>query len=101
MSSSCAPHLKTARMRRTSRGARSVISGSLLQSAEHTCDGFRESQPAVVFGVGRHATLAGQLVELGFAVVLGDAPFRLDEPLLLHAIERRVERPFLDSQCIL
>src|SRR5688572_24603880 len=96
MSRSCALHLKTARTRRTKRGARSFISGSLLQSAEYTSDGFRQSQPAVELGVGDSASFARQRVELGLAVVLRHAPVRLDESFLLHPIERRIQRPFLD-----
>src|SRR5688572_13804289 len=84
--------------RRRSRGVRSFMSGSLLQRAEYTCDGFRESQPAVQFGVGDNPALARQRVELGSAVVLRHAPFRLDESLLFHPVERRIERAFLDPQ---
>src|SRR5687767_7979871 len=84
--------------RRRSRGVRSFMSASLLQRAKYTCDGLRESQPAVKFGVGDSPALPRQRVELGSAVVLRHAPFRLDESLLLHPVERRIERAFLDPQ---
>src|SRR6185503_17080681 len=100
ISSSWALHLKIAMMRRTNCGERSFISGPLLQSAEYTCDGFRESTPAVELGLGRGTPLTGQRVELGLSVVLCDAPLRLDEPPLFHAVQRGIERPFLDPQGI-
>src|SRR5215467_13226481 len=38
-----------------------------------------------------------QTIELGLAVVLGQAPFGLDEPCALEAMECRVERAFADG----
>jgi len=77
------------------------MSGSLLQRAEHTCDGIRQSQPAVELGFSSCPSLASQLVELGLPVVLGDAPFGIDETLLLHPVQRWIEGALLDAQRIL
>src|SRR4029079_14282529 len=46
-------------------------------------------------------SLAGELIELGLAVVLGIAPFRLDQPLLLQPVQRRIERSLVHLQHVL
>src|SRR6476661_4071260 len=42
----------------------------------------------------------GEPVELGAAVVLRDAPFGLDGPLVLEPVERRIERSLVDLEQI-
>src|SRR5918911_1351513 len=79
--------------RRMTRGGRSATSRSLFERAQHARDGAGQPQPAVELGLRRAASLAGQRVELGGAVVLGGTPFGLDQALFFHTIERRIERP--------
>ena len=63
-------------------------------------DSLRQPLPALLFGIGGRATLAGQLVELRLAVVLRGSPLGLDQALLLQPVERRVERALLDFQYV-
>jgi len=44
------------------------------------------------------ATLGRQRVKPRLAVLVSHSPFRFDPTLLLHAVQRRVQRAFLDAQ---
>ena len=44
--------------------------------------------------------LRGELVVLGFAIVLGKPPFGLEQSAFLHAVERGVERALLDLESL-
>ena len=68
---------------------------------DYARDGAGQPQPAVELGLCRAASLPRQRVELGVAVVLGGAPFGLDQALLFHAIERRIERSLFHVQHII
>ena len=56
------------------------------------------AQPAIDFGLRGVAPFPGQPVELRLAVVLGESPVGIDEPLLFHPVERRIERALLHLQ---
>src|SRR6476469_3793750 len=58
----------------------------------------RERPPRLGLGFERRASSFRQLIEFRPAVVLGGAPFRLYPPTALEPMERRIERPLLDSQ---
>ena len=61
-------------------------------------DGVREPLPAARLFDQLLAAGLGQLVELRLAVVVGVAPLRGDQPLLLEPVQRRVERALVDLQ---
>src|SRR5438128_3806733 len=100
MSRSLAPHVKSPVSRLKKRGGRIVTSCSVFYRAQHARDGSREPQPALELSLRSAAAFACQLVELRLAVVLGRPPFGVDQSLLLHAVERRIERSFFDLQGI-
>src|SRR6185503_20109375 len=50
------------------------------------------------FGLELTATGSGQAVVLGPVVLVGDAPFRINEPFALQAVERLIERGVLYGQ---
>src|SRR5262245_54356427 len=101
MSLSRACHVIGAIRRRMNRGARSGMSGSLLDGAKHASHRLRQPQPAIELGLCRTATLACQRIELGLAIVLRHLPFGVDESLLFHPVERGIQRPFLDPQYVI
>src|SRR5688572_13160771 len=96
MSRSRRPQVTSAMTRRTRR--RSSMSGSLFDGAKDPRDGRRQALPALELGPRGGASLPRQRVELGLPVVVGHAPCGLDQTLLLEAIQRGVERAFLDLQ---
>src|SRR4029453_11031704 len=98
MSRSLAPQVKSAINRRKTRGGRSFISGSLLDRTQHARDRAGQPQPPFELGLRGAPSFAGQLVELGFSVVLRRSPFGLDQALLLHAVQSRIERSLFDLQ---
>ena len=64
-------------------------------------DGLREPLPVLFFFGKLFPAFGGQPIVAGAAIVLGDAPFRADPPVLFHAVERGLERAFLDAQDVL
>src|SRR5688572_31155323 len=101
MSRSLERHRINASTRRMKRGGRRATSRLLLERAQHARDGAGQSQPPVELGLRRAAALPRERVELGVAVVLGGAPFSLDQALFFHAIERRIERTLFHVQRII
>src|SRR5688572_3010786 len=71
-----------------------------LCGLEHAGDCSRVALPGGELGAELGASPRGQLIELGLAVVLRDAPLALDPARALEAVERRVERAFLDEKDI-
>jgi len=46
------------------------------------------------------AAAGGDLIELRAATQLGDAPLGLDEPILLEAMQRGIQRALIHAQCL-
>src|SRR5919106_2041759 len=90
--------MKGARMRRRRRGSRTGMSGPLRGGAQHAGNGAGKPVPAFELRGGGCAPFPGEPVELGLAVVLGRAPFRGDQPLLFHSVQRGIERAFFDPE---
>ena len=65
-----------------------------LEDLEHRVRVGRELRR---LGLELPAAGGGELVVLGFAVVLGEPPLGLDPPALLEPVEGDVERPVLDG----
>src|SRR5689334_7883686 len=65
-------------------------------ASQHEADAFGQPGPALLLGGEALPARGRQRVELRVAVLLGDPPFGLHESLLLHAVERGIERAFLD-----
>jgi hypothetical protein len=68
-----------------------------VRRPQNSCDRARQTCPAFALGMSLAPPFSGEPVELGFPVVLGDAPVGIDEPLLLEPIERGIERPFFNA----
>ena len=61
-------------------------------------DGFGVSLPFGKLALELRASVGRELVELRFAVVLGESPLAFDEAFALEAVERGVQRAFLDEE---
>src|SRR5688500_10306631 len=59
----------------------------------------RETIPACRFRAEPPTASRRQSIVLRLAVVLRDAPLAVDEPLVLEAVQRRVQRTLLDLEC--
>src|SRR5262249_34439768 len=68
--------------------------------SKYAANAFGELRPALLFESELLAALGGKGVEARVAVLLGDVPLRPHPAVPLHAMQRRVERPFLDAQQI-
>src|SRR6185312_8587906 len=85
-------------------GAHAAISGAeavcgvTLRRAQHDFDRGRESAPARCCLAERPATSGGEPVVARAAVALRWTPRARDEPLVLEALERRVERTLIHFQ---
>ena len=64
-------------------------------------DGLREAFPVLFFFGKLFPAFGAQPIVASAAIVLGDAPFRADPAVLFRAVERGIERAFLDAQDIL
>src|SRR5580700_4958422 len=82
--------------RKSLRKRRCMISTCL--SGQHALDGARKAGPGGLVLLDQFAAVPGDFVVLGFAVVLGQSPFRRDGAIELQAVEGGVERAFLDGQ---
>src|SRR5262249_44720223 len=58
----------------------------------------RHLVPAVGFLAQSTAPCRRELVETGAPVVVGHAPFAVEQPAMFEAIERRIERALLDGE---
>src|SRR5262249_7518427 len=69
-----------------------------LSSLQNLGDRPGESFPVRGLDAELFAPRASEVVVLGAAIVFRSAPLGLDPTLLLHSVERRVERSFFDLQ---
>src|SRR5262245_26136427 len=86
-----------------SSGFRSVMAASLGPGGgcfgrHGLADCCREALPPRRLVSELASALRGEVVILGSAVVLGDTPLRFDPSFARHAIERGIERAFLDAE---
>ena len=65
---------------------------------QHARNAGAQARPTFLFERELLATRPGDAVELGFAVLLGGSPLGAEPSVLLHAVERGVERSFLHAQ---
>src|SRR5713101_4789779 len=70
----------------------------LLREPQHLCDGLRQLRPLFLLFGKALLPRAGDRVETRAAVVRRRVPRRFDPAEMFHAMERRIQRAFLDSQ---
>src|SRR5262245_21784656 len=75
-------------------------SRSLFERLQNAGNCSRESYPAFGFLLHFAAALTRELIESGSASGVSQSPFRLDQSLLFHPIERGIERAFLNAQYV-
>src|SRR5689334_22971325 len=66
--------------------------------AQHAADAFRQTRPRLALRLELLLAFGSELVETRLAVLLGRAPGRLEQAVLLHAMQGRVEGAFLHAQ---
>jgi len=66
--------------------------------AQDVADEASHAVPLVAFGAELFSTSGGELVELGFAIVVGLAPLAGDPALVFEAVEGGVEGALLDFE---
>lgn len=70
----------------------------LLRRPQHFADAEHQPPPVLLLDAQLLAARGREAVEARPPVVLRHPPLRLDPPPLLQSVERRVERPFFDSE---
>ena len=83
-----------------------MISGSFVRRIslgefKNSGDGLGQAGPVLFFLCKLLPAGGGEAIVARAAIVLGNAPLRGDPAILLHAVQRRVERTFLDSQDVI
>src|SRR3954462_2104017 len=68
------------------------------RAGDRLIDGGGEALPAGGLVAELFASLGGESVELGAAVVFGDAPLGLDPAFAGHAVEGGIEGAFFDAE---
>src|SRR5262249_42927722 len=71
---------------------------SHLRIAQHFANARPQPYPACFFFGELLAAERCERIEARLAILFGDSPFGADPAGLLHAMQRRVERPLLDAQ---
>src|SRR5262245_48333541 len=77
-----------------------IANPPFLRCLQNLADRLGESFPVRRLDGELFAPRAGQFVILGATIVFRSAPLGLDPALLLHSVERRVERAFFDLQYV-
>src|SRR4051812_2174763 len=102
---SSASSSRSSRLRRNSDVSRVVILRSMIMSpgsagsvGEDSPDRVGKPLPVPGFFGQLFSAALRQLVVLRLPVVLGIAPFRFDQSLLLEAMESGIERPLVDLE---
>src|ERR1700722_14580537 len=68
--------------------------------AQNLGDACCQARPILLFLFQLPAPGRGQRIDPRTALTLGDGPLRIEPPLLLHTMERGVQRALLDTQQI-